>query len=114
MREIFELNEGGTIAVRSSIISMSLIQNVIETEDVIKTMKEAFLSAKDKKQGKVYNELQKGLISHSTICLPDKYFKRFLDELEQRIHFVIFLQYKKSNPSNSMVTDESDLFKPNS
>ena len=81
MREIFELNEGGTIAVRSSIISMSLIQNVIKTEDVIKTMKEAFLSA-DKKQGKVYNELQKGLISHSQFVYLTN-TSRDLDKLEQ-------------------------------
>lgn len=81
MHEIFEPNEGGTIAVRSSIISMSLIQNVIKTEDVIKTMKEAFLSA-DKKQGKVYNELQKGLISHSQFVYLTN-TSRDLDKLEQ-------------------------------
>ena len=38
MHEIFEPNEGGTIAVRSSIISMSLIQNVIKTEPSLESV----------------------------------------------------------------------------
>lgn len=63
--EIFEQGEDdNVINVRSSIISVALIQNVIKTEDIISTMKAAFLSA-DSKSSRTYKELQKGMVSHS-------------------------------------------------
>lgn len=63
--EIFEQNDNfGVINVRSSIISASLIKNVIKTEDIINTMKKAFLAA-DNMSGQTYIELQKSMVSHS-------------------------------------------------
>lgn len=62
--EIFEQSDEDSINVRSSIISMSLLKNIIKLEDIIKTMKKAFLSA-DSKSGKTYTELQKSMVSHS-------------------------------------------------
>lgn len=62
--EIFEQGDDNAINVRSSIISLSLIKNIIKMEDVIKTMKKAFLAA-DNKSGRTYIELQKSMVSHS-------------------------------------------------
>ena len=64
MNEIFDKYDADSINVRSSIISLSLIKNIIRAKDIINTMKVAFLSA-DKKASKTYIELQKGLVSHS-------------------------------------------------
>lgn len=62
--EIFEQGDENAINVRSSIISLSLLKNIIKMEDVIKTMKKVFLAA-DNKSGRTYIELQKSMISHS-------------------------------------------------
>lgn len=62
--EIFEQSDDSAINVRSSVVSMSLVKNVIKTEDIIKTMKKAFLAA-DNKVGRTYTELQKSMVSHS-------------------------------------------------
>ena len=43
---------------------MSLLKNIIKTDDIIKSMKKAFLAA-DNKSGQTYIELQKGMVSHS-------------------------------------------------
>ena len=55
--EIFEQDGDYGINVRSSIISMSLVKDIIKIEDIISTMKKAFLAA-DKKSGRIYLELQ--------------------------------------------------------
>lgn len=62
--EIFVQDDDYGINVRSSIVSMALIKNIIKIEDIICTMKEAFLAA-DKKEGRIYRELQKSMVSHS-------------------------------------------------
>lgn len=81
MPEIFEQGEDdNAINVRSSIISAALIQNVIKTEDIIKTMKIAFLSA-DNKSGRTYKELQKSMVSHSQFL----FFTNTTDEREKLI-----------------------------
>lgn len=77
--EIFVQEEYG-INVRSSIVSMTLIKNIIKTEDVINTMKKAFLAA-DKKSGRTYNELQKSMVSHSQFM----YFTNVSNEREKLI-----------------------------
>lgn len=76
--EIFVDDSG--INVRSSIISMSLIRNVIKLEDIISAMKKAFLAADDK-QGKTYKELQKSMVSHSQFI----FFANVPDERERYI-----------------------------
>ena len=62
--EIFEQNDDNAINVRSSIISTSLLKSIIKIEDIVLTMKKAFLAA-DKKTGRTYKELQKSMVSHS-------------------------------------------------
>lgn len=78
--EIFVQEEEYGINVRSSIVSMTLIKNIIKTEDVINTMKKAFLEA-DKKSGRTYNELQKSMVSHSQFM----YFTNVSNEREKLI-----------------------------
>lgn len=79
--EIFEDgDEYNSINVRSSVISATLVQTIIQTNDIIETMKEAFFSA-DKKCGKTYQELQKSMVSHSQFL----YFTSMKDEREKLI-----------------------------
>ena len=70
--EIFEQeDELKTISIKSSIISVELIQNVIKTKDIIDTMKTAFLAA-DNKISRTYKELQKSMVSHSQFIFMTK------------------------------------------
>ena len=98
--EIFEQGEDdNAINVRSSIISVALIQNVIKTEDIISTMKAAFLSA-DNKSGRTYKELQKSMVSHSQFI----FFTKTTDEREKLILIESFYddvrntKFAKHNP----------------
>ena len=59
---------------------MSLIKNIIKTEDIINIMKKAFLAA-DNRNGKTYKELQKSMVSHSQFI----YFTNVSDEKEKLI-----------------------------
>lgn len=98
--EIFEQGEDDdAINVRSSIISVALIQNVIKTEDIISTMKTAFLSA-DNKAGRTYKELQKSMVSHSQFI----FFTKTTDEREKLVLIESFYddirntKFAKHNP----------------
>lgn len=64
VQEIFTKQGDTGLAVRSSVIAKYLIKHVIKLEDIVDTMKTAFLAA-DKKQGTDYSELQKSMVSHS-------------------------------------------------
>ena len=66
--EIFIQEDDCTINVRSSIISMWLVKEIIKIDDIISTMKKAFWAA-DNKYGKTYEELQKSMVSHSQFVL---------------------------------------------
>ena len=76
--EIFVQEDEYGINVRSSIVSMVLVKNIIKTGDVINTMKKAFIAA-DKKLGRTYNELQKSMVSHSQFM----YFTNASNEREK-------------------------------
>lgn len=97
--EIFEQGDDSVINVRSSIISTSLIKNVIKTEDIVKTMKKAFLAA-DNKSGRTYGELQKSMVSHSQFV----FFTDTTDEREKLILIESFYndirntKFAKHNP----------------
>lgn len=98
--EIFEQSEDdNAINVRSAIISMELIQNVIRTKDIISTMKTAFLAA-DNKAGRTYKELQKSMVSHSQFV----FFTNNSDEREKLILIESFYddirntKFAKHNP----------------
>lgn len=98
--EIFEQGEdNNAINVRSSIISVALIQKVIKTEDIISTMKTAFLAA-DNKSGRTYKELQKSMVSHSQFV----FFTKTTDQREKLILIESFYddirntQFAKHNP----------------
>ena len=88
--EIFVQDNDNGINVRSSIVSMALIQNVIRTEDIIYTMKEAFFSA-DKKEGRTYRELQKSMVSHSQFI----FFTNVSNEREK----LVLIEPKTGTPS---------------
>lgn len=79
--EIFVQDDNFGINVRSSIVSMSLIKNVINMEDIIVTMKKAFFAA-DKKNGRTYTELQKSMVSHSQFML-------FTDSSNERENLIL-------------------------
>lgn len=97
--EIFEQSDDGAINVRSSIVSMSLVKNIIKTEDIIMTMKKAFLAA-DNKVGRTYVELQKSMVSHSQFV----FFTNTSDEREKLILIESFYndirntKFAKHNP----------------
>lgn len=86
--EIFEQDEDYGINVRSSIISMSLMKDIIKIEDIINTMKKAFLAA-DKKSGRIYLELQKSMVSHSQFM----YLTNTSDEREKFVLIEGFYDY---------------------
>lgn len=83
--EIFEQAGDYGINVRSSIISMSLVKDIIKIEDIINTMKKAFLAA-DKKSGRIYLELQKSMVSHSQ-------FLYLTDTSDERDKFVLIEEF---------------------
>lgn len=97
--EIFEQSDNSTINVRSSVISTSLIKNIIKTEDIVLSMKKAFLAA-DKKTGRAYIELQKSMVSHSQFV----FFTNTSDEREKLILIESFYndirntKFAKNNP----------------
>lgn len=87
--EIFvQGDDNGVINVRSSIVSIALIQNVIKTNDIIDVMKKAFVAA-DKKNGRTYVELQKSMVSHSQFI----YFTNTTNETEKLLLIEDFYDY---------------------
>lgn len=99
LSEIFDFSSGFT-RVKSSIIAQELLKNTININDIIDVLVKVFREA-DKRHGQTYEELKKGLVSHSqfTRFLKDngncniafKEIERFYDEIRNT-------KFAKKNP----------------